>query len=139
MVLLSGCSTAGNKDSLTGNSLLEPAAMLKFSDVPVPAGFKLLPQNSYSFQSSGVRVGVLKYRGTADPDLVVNFYKEQMSMSNWHLLNVVEYGERILNFDRETETCIISMICKGRSITLTISVGPKSQITPRRAASEPIK
>jgi len=89
--------------------MLEPQSILKFSDVPVPVGLKSLPQQSYSFESSGVRVGVLKYRGKNNPDQIVNFYKEQMPMYNWNLVNIVEYGQRMLNFERENETCIITL------------------------------
>lgn len=136
--VLTGCTTTSIKDKpLGGPALLEPQAMLKFSDVPVPAGFKLLPKDSYSFESTGVRVGLLKYQGKANTDQVTNFYKEQMLMYNWHLLNIVEYGERLLNFEREAETCIISLLPKGNTTTITISLGPKSQI-PRKS-ERPVK
>lgn len=109
------------------SSLLEPSGVVKFSDVPVPAGFRLIPQSSYSFESSGVRVGVLKYQGKADIEQVINFFKEQMPMYSWNLLNVVEYGERLMNYERENETCIISIMPKGRNITITMSLGPRPQ------------
>ena len=129
-----GCANLSNKnDNLSKNSsLLEPSAALKFNDVPVPAGFKLLPQNSYSFETSGVRVGVLKYQGKASPDQVISFYKEQMPLYNWNLLNIIEYGDRLMNFDREYESCIISLSPKGKNITITISVGPKTQRPAQR-------
>jgi hypothetical protein len=136
---LLGCSTlSGNKGS-TNPGALEPQAILKFTDVPVPVGLKSLPQQSYSFESSGVRVGVLKYQGKNNPDQIVNFYKEQMAMYNWNLVKIVEYGQRLMNFERENETCIITMqpIDWGYTL-LTISLGPKSQNLPRRAKS-PVK
>ena len=131
-----GCQTSSKNSS--GPSALEPQAILKFSDVPVPTGFVSLPQQSYSFESGGVRVGVLKYRGKASPDQVINFYKEQMLMYNWNLLNIVEYGDRMMNFDRDNETCIISMFAKGSSVTLTVSLGPKAQHAAKKAA-KPVK
>jgi len=134
VISLFGCAGIGQKDKPASNpDLLEPQAMLKFTDIPVPTGFKQL-QDSYSFESSGVRVGVLKYQGTANPDQVVNFYKEQMLMYNWNLLNVVEYGQRLMNFDRENETCVISLVPKGKLITLVISLGPKSQVLPKKSS-----
>ena len=102
-------------------------------------GLKSLPEQSYSFESSGVRVGVLKYQGKNNPDQIVNFYKEQMAMYNWNLINIVEYGQRLLNFDRENETCIITLQSIGWGYTmLTISLGPKSQSLPRKVKS-PLK
>jgi len=135
---LTGCSTFSDSKDSTNPAMLEPQAILKFSDIPVPVGLKNLPAQSYSFESSGVRVGVLKYQGKNNPDQVVNFYKEQMAMYNWNLVNIVEYGQRLLNFERENETCIITMEPKGSSIILTISLGPKSQVASKKSRS-PVK
>ena len=135
---LSGCSTISDNRATTNPGLLEPQAILKFNDIPVPVGLKSLPAQSYSFQSSGVRVGVLKYQGKNNPDQVVNFYKEQMPMFNWNLVNIVEYGQRLLNFERENETCIITLEQRGSAVILTISLGPKSQIAPKKSKS-PVK
>jgi hypothetical protein len=139
-IALMGCaSLSGNSDAKSANpGVLEPQAILKFSDVPVPVGLKSLPAQSYSFESSGVRVGVLKYQGKNNPDQVVNFYKEQMAMYNWNLVNIVEYGQKLMNFERENETCIITMEPKGSSMILIISLGPKSQISAKKAKS-PVK
>jgi len=134
---LTGCANLMNR----GNgpmATLEPQANLRFSDIPVPAGFKPLDRDSYNFESSGVRVGVLKYQGKANPEQVVNFYKEQMPMYNWNLLNVVEYGERMLNFDRELETCVVRLSGNGNKVIITVSLGPKSQIT-KKAAKTAVK
>ncbi|MDD5409281.1 MAG: hypothetical protein PHC71_04235 [Candidatus Omnitrophica bacterium] len=138
--VLPGCSTLSSSSGSKSINpdLLEPQAILKFSDVPVPVGLKSLPTQSYSFESSGVRVGVLKYQGKVNPDQVVNFYKEQMAMYNWNLVNIVEYGQRLLNFERENETCIITMEPKGSTVILTISLGPKSQAAAKKAKS-PVK
>jgi hypothetical protein len=137
VVALTGCASLSKNKDLSSPSALEPQAMLKFGDIPVPTGFKFLPKDSYSFESSGVRVGVLKYQGKANVDQVVNFYKEQMLMYNWSLLNVVEYGERMMNFDRDNETCIINIQPKGNNISMTVSVGPKSQV--HKKSNKPLK
>lgn len=135
---LTGCSLLPKKQKpMTGSAALEPQPLQKFADIPVPANFKLLPLNSYSFESSGVRVCVLKYQGKATPDQVINFYREQMPMYNWNLLNIVEYGDRMLNFDRDNETCVVSLLPKWKSVLITISVGPKPQL-PKKPA-KPVK
>lgn len=137
---LAGCIRGSAKSTQpSGASLLEPQVTLKFNDIPVPVGFKLKPEASYSFESAGVRVGLLKYEGKSSPDQVVSFYKEQMPMFNWNLLNAIEYGQRLLNFERETESCIVSLIPRGKGSTLTISVGPKSQLPKKKGQEKPIK
>jgi hypothetical protein len=139
LTLLPGCANMPQKDRNTDSpALLEPQAILKFNDVPVPVGFRQIGNESYSFESGGMRVALLKYQGKAAQDQVVNFYKEQMAMYNWNLLNVVEYGERMLNFDRDNETCIISLSGKGNSTTIAITLGPKTQTVPKKAR-EPLK
>jgi len=138
LLLISGCAGLSSKkdNGVPANpEMLEPQAMLRFSDIPVPAGFKLLPRESYSFENAGIRVGLLKFQGKATADQAVNFYKEQMSMYNWNLLNIIEYGDRLMNFERDSETCVITIVPKGKSTTIVISMGPKSQF-PKRMEKE---
>lgn len=138
IIALYGCATiSGRGKAATNPALLEPQAVLKFSDVPVPVGFKLIPQDSYFFEASNVRVGLLKYQGKGNIEQVVSFFKEQMVMYNWDLLNVVEYGQRLLNFDRESETCIISLLPKGNNIDITVAIGPKAEQLSRK--TKPVK
>jgi len=123
-----GCVTSSD-------SRLEPQSVLKFTDLPIPVGLKALPQKSYSFENAGVRVAVLKYQGKSNIDKVINFYKEQMPMYNWNLINIIEYGQRLLNFERDNETCIITMQTAGlwnEDVLVTISLGPKSQNLSKR-------
>jgi len=135
--LLAGCAALEKKDT-TNPALLEPQAIVKFTDVPVPSGFKFLPKSSYSFETQGVRVGILKYQGKANPDQIVSFYKEQMAMYNWNLLNIIEYGERQLNFDRDSETCVITLSSKGGSVMVSVALGPKGQVMPKKE-TKPVK
>jgi hypothetical protein len=136
--VLSGCQTFSS--STSGNdAVIEPAARFKFSDIPVPAGFKTVPLESYSFDNGGVRVALLKYQGKADADQLVTFYKEQMKMNQWELINVTEFGQRMLNFNNEKESCIISLLPKGRLITLVISVGPRAVRQVDRKSKETLK
>ena len=136
LVVLSGCQTFSSN---ANEAVIEPAARFKFSDIPVPSGFKTIPQESYSFDNGGVRVAVLKYQGKADPDQLVTFYKEQMKMNHWELINVTEFGQRMLNFNNDKETCIVSLLPKGSAITLVISVGPKAVRPVDKRSRETLK
>lgn len=134
-----GCTTLSKKEALPKNTgLLEPSPNLRFADIPVPMKFKFLPEDSYAFENAGVRVGILKYQGKANIQQVINFYKEQMELYNWNLLNVTEYGERLLNFERDNETCIISLLPKGSSVHIVVTLGPKSPISTKKPKA-PIK
>lgn len=130
-VLFLGCATVSKEESLTSSDILEPQSIYRFSDVPIPTGFRFISSDSYSFESGGFRAGIFKYQGKGEPTQIVNFFREQMSMYNWYLLNVIEHGQCLLNFEREQESCIISLLPKGRNITITITLGPKSKLSTR--------
>ena len=132
---LTGCKT------ISAEGRLEPQAILKFSDLPIPVGLKPLPQVSYAFENAGSRVAVLKYQGRANIDQLINFFKDQLPMHNWKLINIIEYGQRLLNFEKEDETCIITIQVAGfwnEEALVTISLGPKSKGLNKKV-KEPVK
>lgn len=137
--LLSGCTTTSTRKSdPTQIPALEPAALLKFLDIPTPSAFRFVPEESYAFQSTDFRAGLLRYQGKASGDQTVIFFKEQMPMYNWHLNNIVEHGRRMLSFEKEQEACIITIDEKAGKSDITISIAPKSQ-APLRKGDRPIK
>ena len=125
---LSGCAVTPQRET-TMIEDLEPQSALRFSDVPTPEGFNILPQESFILEGEGTRAGLLKYTGEAELEDVVYFYKNRMSAYNWDLLNVVEYGDRMLNFERGNESCIITLKQKGPSVEILVSVSPESPIS----------
>lgn len=104
----------------------------------MPSSFVLLIEDSYTFQGAGFRAGLLKYRGKASGEQVVAFFKEQMPLYNWYLINIVEHGRRMLSFDKEQEACIITIDEKGKNSEVTVSIAPKSH-PPYRKSDKPIK
>lgn len=100
---------------------------LRFSDVPVPAGFKLDQNKSFVFQTEDTRVALLKYTGRAKLQDLVEFFKEQLLLYNWELLNIVEYGKSVLNFERGRQSCIITIDSQGMKKTVIISLAPKAK------------
>ena len=143
VLVLAGCATTStsrsSKSDPTQIPALEPAAMMKLADVPVPANFIFIPDASYAFQSSDFRAGLLRYRGRAAGDQAVVFFKEQMPMYNWRLINIVEYGRRILTFEKDEESCVITIDGKDNNLEVAVSVGPKSQAVQQRRTDKPIK
>ena len=133
--IIAGCASLSPQQNPGEPQSLQPRMDASFSDIPVPLNFNLQNQSSYSFQGAGMRVALLTYKGKADLQSVINFYTEQMPIHNWMLLNIVEHNQRLLNFEKQGETCIINLLASGRNITVTISLGPKS--TP--ASKKPLK
>jgi hypothetical protein len=137
LLFLQGCSSLPKGENLSSPKILEPSTNIKFADIPIPSGFKPLLHDSYSFQTSNVRVAVLKYSGRPDAERVFLFFKEQMPLYGWNLLNTIEYGRRLLNFEKENESCIITIEPKKLSTEFIISLGPKQTILKKEQT--PIK
>lgn len=141
LLLLCGCTTTSSHQvsSVTSEDEILPATLAasaeasRFDDVPVPAGFKLLQDRSFVFQTEGVRVALLKYIGRAKLPELVNFYKEQMSLYNWDFLNIVEYEKSVLNFERDKQGCLINIEGNGAKKIITISLSPKNPVTSTKS------
>ena len=120
----SGCGSM--KSSTLKSESLEPSEVLRFSDVPFPSGFRIISDKSFILESGGVRAGILRYTGNANAEQVVAFYKKQMPIYNWALLNVLEFGDKMLNFEREKESCVVTIKSAGSRVEIAISLAPKS-------------
>ncbi|MHC4124426.1 MAG: hypothetical protein ACYSSI_12695 [Planctomycetota bacterium] len=131
LLLVSGCATTYESRLYDGESSsdvsLDVALALRFNDVPVPAGFKILDKESFAFQNDVTRVALLKYIGAKGADQTVLFYKEQMPLYNWKPINIIEYERRILNYERDSESCIVTVESQGRKCIVTIGISPKSR------------
>jgi hypothetical protein len=129
IALLAGCATTSGSAYSSSEEAkpLDVATLLKFNDVPVPSGFRILDTESFAFQNDNTRVALLKYIGPVTADQVVQFYKEQMPIYNWNPINIIEYERRILNYEKDQESCIITVETKGRKSIITIAISPKSR------------
>ncbi|MBU1061876.1 MAG: hypothetical protein KJ952_04060 [Candidatus Omnitrophica bacterium] len=130
-ILLSGCETISKGHTYgsgsTAASSLDVASLLRFNDVPVPAGFKILDAESFAFQNDATRVALLKYLGSRNADQTVSFYKEQMPLYKWSPINIIEYERRMLNYEKESESCIVTIESHGRKSIVIIAISPKSR------------
>ncbi len=119
---LSGCATSGYYYS--DEQRLQIADSFRFSDLPIPQGFKFIPANSFIYESSKIRVGKMKYYGRAWPNSIVQFYKEYMLENDWEILNIIEGEETLLSFNNNREICIIKFECLQGKGPLVISISP---------------
>ncbi len=120
----SGCASG---HYYTSEQSLQVASAFRFPDLPVPKGFKFIPNSSFIYESSEIRVGKMKYQGAAWPDSIVRFYKEYMTSNNWRILNIIEGEETLLSFNNDQEICIIKFECSYGRGSLVISVSPLFQ------------
>ena len=132
ILFISGCANMPMRRSESDSEIngapmgLAVASRLKFDDVPVPNGFRIIREDSFIFQDSSVRIGLIKYAGRPNVEDLVNFYKDQMPLYNWNLINIVEYGRAVINFEREDQTCIVTVEPYTTKTVLTIAIAPRS-------------
>lgn len=128
ILTLSGCATTGSRSSsgVETPKALEVATLLKFQDVPAPHGFKIIPADSFIFDNDITRLGLLKYSGRANASTVVRFYRDQMPLYNWRFINLMEFNTRIINFDRDDQTCTIIVEPRHLNTVVIVSVAPKA-------------
>lgn len=121
-----GCASTGSDTRSDGAAKqLGVASALKFEDVPVPAGFRIVSDQSFSFQNELTRVGILRYAGRANAQKVIQFYKDQMPLYNWQFVNMIEYDRSLLNFEKTDQTCTITVEAGVTKTVLAIAVAPK--------------
>lgn len=122
-----GCAAAGSGVRSDGGEGRElgVASLLKFEDVPIPAGFRILPDQSFSFQNDLTRVGILRYAGRAKSERVIQFYKEQMPLYNWQFVNMIEYDRSLLNFEKGDQVCTVTVEGGITKTGLVVAVAPK--------------
>lgn len=105
---------------------LAVASLLRFDDLPVPSGFKLIPNESVAFQNNSSRFAFLKYSGKANPDPLILFFKEQMPLYNWELVNLIEYGTKVMNFEKQDENCTVTIEGNASKAIVMVSLTPKA-------------
>jgi hypothetical protein len=120
----SGLSSAGESAKPTP---LEVAAQLRFTDLPVPGGFKFLSSRSWDYERGTLRLCAHLYEGRARSADVAEFFRSQMPVSNWRLVSEhLDRGQRVMNFSKTNETCVIRIADRGMktSLSVTIDQGP---------------
>ncbi len=144
VLFLAGCVTLPQKESADdagkNKASLSVAPILKFEDLPTPSGFKLLDKESFAFQNDKSRVALLKYYGGQNAEQVLAFYKEQMALFNWAMVNIIEYEKKVLNYENSEESCIITIQPQGGKSMVTVALSPKSRpIRPEKSSVKEYK
>lgn len=102
-----GCNTSSEGKELR----LIASARPYESDIPLPAGFRIVDEASED-RSTGVSRLYLRhvYRGQADKHAVRNFYREQMPLARWVKASDGNVGGRItMRFEKGHESCTIEI------------------------------
>lgn len=132
MIFFGGCAggaqTRSDEDFYEAGPKLEASNQWRFDDIPVPAGFSMHRKDSFVFENNQTRMGAMNYIGKAKIGSLIEFYKHNMALNDWELMNSVEFGKAILNFEKNGENCIITLEKIGlRKTFITLSLSPLSE------------
>ncbi len=130
-LFLYGCATMYAPSSLPEEKTPEEmttAKKLRFSDVPVPKDMVLDVDNSFIFETELTRVGLLKYSTRIPADELVSYFKQELPLNDWNLVNILEYGRKQMVFEKGEETLIITIYPERRGSRVIISLTPRQRI-----------
>lgn len=137
--LCNSCLSMDEKESAVPKSVrpMSISEFFKFENIPVPEGYKLDKKKSFVFRNDVLLVAFLTYKGKSKADEVAGFFKEQLPLYGWKLINVIEYGERVLNFEMDGQTCIITVDRKGKTFELATAPRGQKSVNMPTAPPEP--
>jgi hypothetical protein len=141
LVVFTGCETfptwpGSSADTVSEESLAEipsvesvfpPAAAARFEDVPVPEGLEMVHKRSFVFQSGDLEVGFLIYKGRLMPEEAAQFFVDTLPRAGWNLLDVLEYDDITIMFERPDKNLIVHISPKFMGCVARIRLTPKSQ------------
>lgn len=152
LLSLAGCTRGfGSRDTYDNNewvrvppnARLENATMyrdVQFADIPVPTGYQLIPQESYSFQGSLFRSGIIKYDGPIDPVFAMSFFSNQLPARGWRLEKTQKgSGNRALYFAKGQENLIVIVrpLPDGSRVELQLDSRDKNDLLLKGKLTDP--
>lgn len=105
------------------NSSDPVSSILPFKDVPIPKGFDLDNELSFSSEREGRRMGRLLYSGKMGPEELGTFMRDQMEFHQWKFLsNDLANGTRTLSFTKGQERCRVYITKNGSHSDLGVLI-----------------
>ena len=126
LLLLFGCAELGTKNSAdTGDK--DSTSHYRFSDVPIPAPFKLDREKSFVYEAgvSKIKIGRLIYTGNSKLDDLAAFYQNEMPKSGWTLVRTIEQAGIGLLYEKQGWSCLVNLSSSFLQSTVEIQLGPK--------------
>ncbi len=147
-ITLSGCATY-NAESSSGTSgsqlagsqgpAASPVQHPMLEGIPIPVGFRMVPERSVARESGRLRVAQCEFEGRAQPEQVQRFYLNYMPTAHFTLRQRrLDNGEYKLQFESDTEECSVYIKPNQRSTALVIDLGPLAKGSTERQPLAPV-
>ena len=96
-----------------------------FEDIPVPFELNIDKNESFIYQTTSFKAGVLVLSGRVDPSSVVSFFSTTLPRENWKLLGGFRYHRSILVFEKGSRICLINVKESPLKTYVEIYVAPR--------------
>ncbi len=96
-----------------------------FEDVPVPCELNLDKEESFIYQTTNFKAGVLVFSGRVDASSVVTFFATTLPRENWKLLGGFRYHRSILAFEKGSRICLVNVKESALKTHVEIYVAPR--------------
>jgi hypothetical protein len=111
------CASAPWESSPTGGSTATPApastpampVSYDFPDVQIPAELELVAKDSYVFQGTKTKAGLLVFKGRVEARSVLDFFQISMPRENWQFKGGFRYKKSVLVFEKPERICLINV------------------------------
>ncbi len=132
MFAITGCQymeqTVKDDQPVAEAKVAPKIANFQFEDLPVPNNLNIINDDSFLYETSNYRTGIMKYKGEDDFKNVGNFFKGELPKYNWNLVNSIEFKNVMqLIFAKPDWITVIYLEQNGNNVIVTITIGPKSE------------
>ena len=124
-LILAGCTGVDSRGAK--DDRLAASKRLVIPDVPVPDGFKMdLKFSDWRNSSGGLRTGYALYTGRASLPALVEFYKDNMPISGWAMIDESgTSGSYILRYEKGSEKVDVKVTPGGIYTDIMVSFWPR--------------
>ena len=80
-----------------------------FPDIQIPAELELVSGDSYVFQGTKTKAGLLVFKGRVEARSVLDFFQVSMPRENWQFKGGFRYKKSVLVFEKPERICLINV------------------------------
>ncbi len=95
-----------------------------FKDVLVPGELKEIKKNSFTYESSGLSMGVLALKGRVEIMSLIAFFENNLPKDDWKMISKFRAPHTVMLFHKDQRWCIISITEKEFRTHVKIWVAP---------------
>lgn len=123
------CQSGGNTSAVASDQapVATPVEHQLLKGIPVPAGFRIIPEHSRARNLGETRVAQCEFEGSLAAGDVARFYEHYMPTARFTLgPKLFNSGEYAIRFESDTEECNVWIKPKAQKTILIIDIGPRA-------------